>query len=247
MAYSERYPYVPTFKKKTTKSRKSTERKTSVRSQVMKVVKSMAEEKYFLTDFQALPVNTINDTTTETRYCYRCITLIPQGITDQERLGDSLYLRRIYIRLDLQSPTAATGANQFNFYRVMIVQDHDMDNVPNTAPGGVIATFPPNDFLLAGPSGSVDVVSHYNHDRRKTYTILYDKTYTMVSTAGNPIPLKSHTIVVSKGFRKKLQYVNASTSQHQNAITMLVLGSNAYSATENPLVYAQAKVTFTDS
>lgn len=206
-----------------------------------------SEEKYGTFTFTGIALNILNDVSATGRYMYRSLSNIAQGVTDTTRAGDGLTIKNLYLRINVLSNASATGADQFTFIRTIVFQWMPTTDIDNSTVG-LVANVPPIYLLLAGTSTVPCPDSQYNHDRKRDYRIMYDKTETMSYSAGNSIPMRSNTIVIpgSKFARRKIQYNSGSTTNQGGGVCLLMLSYNNYNAL-NPLVYCQTKLTFTDS
>lgn len=132
------------------------------------------------------------------------LTLVPQGDLDVERTGDRIKTMSFLCRMTLQK--TAVGSDPSVSVRIMFVIWK-----PNDVP--VIA-----DILNAGPSGSQDPLSEYNHDTKQQYTILYDKRFTLIP--GTDVLRRN--ITIKRKYAKFIQFVNASTvgTNHLYLVTL---------------------------
>lgn len=163
---------------------------------------------------------------------------ISQGVTDSERDGDRVMLRKIYLRWN------ATGGDTYNFLRFIVFQWKPDNSVGPTA----------TDILLNGSSGFVDFTSQYNHDKRALFKIMYDKVIMTVGdgsqTALTAYPYQSNFLHYNKKTlivpNKQLQYDAASATQGQNQIYVLTVSDSAV-ALPHPTISYTMKILFTDS
>jgi len=135
------------------------------------------------------------------------ILVVGQGDSDSSRDGDSLkWFGNIDLALQVVNGQGATG-DIYNNVRVVIFQWH-----PNSVPTSA-------NIFLFGVTAAVDVYSHYNHDQRSQYKILFDKVFT---TCGNANAATTpNTNFVTTGVRKftvslaraakTVQYVGGTT------------------------------------
>lgn len=160
-----------------------------------------------------------------------CLSIITQGDSDEERIGDQLYLRSIQIMWN------AEIADTFNYLRLIIFQWFpqvtDTQNSPPT-----IA----NNILFAGTSAQENYNMPYYHDSRYLFRILYDKTVT-VSTDFPCTKRFVHTI--TKGFKRKLQYFASSSTNGMNQIFVLKISDST--AASHPEINSAFKLNFSDS
>jgi len=166
---------------------------------------------------------------------------VPQATTsstDVVRIGDAIKLKS---SLDFRY-TVFVG-DTTNLVRVMIIQW----KAQSTA-----APFPTAaDILLAGPSGAVDVHSHYSHDERFNIGFLYDKVHSMVGDAGaatTPYTTSSQ-ITVNKRISlrraaKNVQYRGGGGQGINRLFLLYVSDSNAVA---HPTIVYATKMKFTDA
>lgn len=155
-----------------------------------------------------------------------------QGDTDQTRDGDRLYAKKLYVRMSL---TVATG-DVTNLVRIIWFQWF-----PSTT------TLAPtvSDILLLGPSGAADVYSHYSHDRRQMFSILYDKVFTLSGSATivTTSSQKRMTYILHPK-RKQMQFDNGASTGTNHIWLMTISDSSAVS---HPQIVSAQKFMFTDS
>lgn len=161
------------------------------------------------------------------------ITTIPQGDTDITRDGDRLYLKKIYMRGELMANT-----DTYNFVRLILFQWK-----PTVSPATV------SEILLDGPSGSPDTLSHYSHDHRQNYRILYDKVMKVIgpaSAAATP-----NTAATVRNFAgviypklHQLQYLGGTTNGTSQVYMLIISDSNVV---PHPTLNLNFKMMFTDS
>lgn len=163
------------------------------------------------------------------------LTLIPQATvnaTDSVREGDRVYLKKLYIR-----GTWFTG-DTTQICRLIFFQWK-----PNSAAS-------PGNILTNGPSGTIDVNSHYVHDNRQMYKILWDKTFLLEgngSAATAPVTTgtqKRFQLILNRGLLRQLQFAQGTTVS-SNAVYFLSISDSA--AVTHPTLNMMTRVMFTDS
>lgn len=127
------------------------------------------------------------------------LSVIPQGDTDTSRDGDRLYLESMHVKGSI------TIADTVNLFRLIFFQWK-----PTSTP--LISN-----ILLNGPSGGIDVYSHYNHDTRQEFKILFDRLYHQEgnsSAAVAPYTPTSQIIVNFMRYKmnRQLQYQGGGTT-----------------------------------
>jgi len=194
------------------------------KTQVKRLIGTRQETKFFSSTLASASVSSA-----ATLYD---VTNPGQGDTDQTRDGDRLYAKKLYVRMSL---TVATG-DVTNLVRIIWFQWF-----PTTT------SFSPSvtDILLVGPSGAADVYSHYSHDRRQMFAILYDKVFTLSGSATivTTSSQKRMTYILHPK-RKQLQFDNGGTTG-TNHIWMLTISDS--SAVSHPQIVSAQKFMFTDA
>lgn len=202
--------------------------------EVKKIIQRQGELKFFLGASAGFIPVAVGTTLTGNPFD------IPQGQTDSTRIGDALtWCGHIDLRLHVINGQGAT-ADKHNTVRVVIFQWF-----ANQQPF-------PADLFLAGPSGTSDVLSCYNHDRRHEYAVLFDKSFKTVGngnvvgtpfTQGATSGCQYFKIPLTKA-RKNVQYVTAGLTG-TNRIYLYFVSDNVL-ATAPTLAYT-TKIVFRDS
>lgn len=192
---------------------------------VNRIIRANQELKYFDQIYVAASLNYVPQ--------IHQISAVPQGNTDITRNGDRLKMYKVYFRGDVTN----FSADPYNRIRLIMFQWF-----PATLPTS-------GSILLPGLSGVVDWASHYAHDTRQEYRILYDRTYKMVGNASAATtPNTVASVVQFKGIvrvpRKQLQY-QAGTTVGTNQVYLMVFSDST--AIPNPGFNICYKCTFTDS
>lgn len=140
---------------------------------------------------------------------------VSQGTTDLTRIGDVITNKYLDIRGSL-SPGDST-----NFFRIVVY----------FVKNGTDATLP---FETDGSVQSV--VSHYSHDYRKRYRILWDKTFTL-SQAG-----KNAAVYFKKRIQLRnveTQFASAGTTSVQNCLMMATVSDSGAASHVQPYIHAR--------
>jgi len=208
------------------KGRRLRGRKLNVRQkvQVKRILGVQRELKYLDTGTNDYPIST-------TPVIFQLCS-VAQGDTDTTRDGDRIYLKKMYIRglLDVSDET--------NIVRLIFFQWK-----PNSA---ATAT----NILAPGPSGSIDVNSHYQHDNRQMYKILWDKTMliagpgTTPETPITPINQKRFQLILNRGLNRQMQF-SAGTTTSTNQIYYIAVSDSSVIA--HPTLTMMTRLMFTDS
>lgn len=216
---------------------------------VEKKIKRDGELKYHDTVAPSYVVNRVN--TTDSWYSYYCLTNIPQGFTDTTRSGDNIDLTSGTVRLAIQQSTASS-ANDSLMLRIVIFQYHPVVDgtylAPPGPPFGMNGALPLNLIFQPGVSGNIDFSSNYNVDRKSQYHVLYDKVTKLVKyTTSVPGVINLKINLRMKKARKKVAYINGSTTQAAEHLFLLVM-SNSNDSIANPAgMYAVTRLRFMDS
>lgn len=208
--------------------------------QVKRIVNVSQETKFLDT-----PILTTAISTTPT---ISDLSIVPQGQTDNTRGGDRIkwYNQALLRYTFLGAESAIVLANDiYNQVRLIIFQFH---------PSAVAGTTPvASQILLPGPTTFIDIHSHYSHDGKQDFTILYDKTFTMVNNfkdtaAGYTTYMANHVKYVNlrlnlKRARKQVQYVGAGINGTNKIYEMVISDSGA---TPFPSFTRQARLYYKD-
>lgn len=148
---------------------------------------------------------------------------VAQGVTDQDRIGDSIdWCGTTELRIQVVNGQGAT-ADTYNNVRLIVFQWH-----PNSVPVAA-------NLLLNGPSGAPDIYSALNHDNRQQYLVLFDKTWKTVGPSNNTLVQGPNTNATTTGIMhyrislkratKHVQYVAGSLTATNRLWTMFVSDS----------------------
>lgn len=212
--YRRRTPYRPRGKKLN---------KREVR-QVKTIVTRNIEKKYHNVTQAQLGVST-------TPYVAQ-LTSVPQGDTDNDRVGDRLKWEKGYLRLFV------LGGDTYNYLRFIIFQwKPNASTVPTAA-----------DILLVGAGGAVDYTSQYNHDNRQLFKIMFDQTFKTVGDGSTDTPLqdssRQHLKRILRIPNKFAQYTAGHTTNGTNQLFMIAISDS--SATTHPSIFFTFKIMYRD-
>lgn len=207
-----------TRKTKTVRYRRSSNRKTpyTVKRYVKKQLSKIVEYKHLLANVSMNPPN--NGTVIG-------VINIPQGVSDQERIGDKITVKSIRLKYSLAIGDAT------NYVRFIIFQ-WKQNTVYTSAP-----TVP---SILA--SVTPTIYSQYNWDNRSNFQILYDRTHTLLSNRPNVFVTRRINI---KYLAKQLQFVGGSATVGSNMIYCLAISDS--SAVPNPGILASFDIVYVDA
>lgn len=171
------------------------------------------------------------------------LLIIAQGDGDQQRDGDRIMWCGTF---ELKLAFINSNADLFNSHRVIVFQWH-----PNDATAPISTS-----VLLSGVSGAPDYTSHYSHDQRQLYTILFDKTFVTVgpipgSAAITPTTSESVTglhfyKLSTRNLQKQVQYAGGSTNG-TNQIYIITMNDTVSAAGARPQVLFTFKGFYRDS
>lgn len=204
------------------------------KAQVKRLVDSESELKYIA--FSSGAATSVTSTMNISNSPFA----VPQGVTDSERVGDSLkYCGTLEFRYQCVCAQGATG-DVYDNIRIVIFQWH-----PNSTP---IAS----SVFLTGPSGSVDIFSTYSHDNRQLFRVLYDKTHCMVGQVNAAITPATeavstgviHAFIPMKPAQKHTQFAGGGATGTNLIYIALVSDS---SAATHPTITYQSKLFFRDA
>lgn len=155
------------------------------------------------------------------------VSLIAQGNLDSQRQGDEIYVRDIELRLRVEQ---LAGGALSNAVRLVLVQYYQDDVTPPT--GGSVMNI---------ASGALAYISHYSHDLRRQYKILYDETFYLSSTG----PTNTGRVVITKPGRAKVRFDAAG--QSGDGQIYLYHCSDQTSGASTPTFDYNCRVNFTDA
>jgi len=165
------------FARRNTKRLKRTRKRNTLNSRIHKVLQNASELKFFEVQVPITPIAIAG-----------CVSLsnVPQGVTDQTRVGDSLQPTSIKIRFILDFAPYVPG--DASLVRFVLFQWRADDNL-------TVPTV--NNVFLTG--AALDNVA-YNlvHDQRNQIKVLFDRTYTLSSEGSNA------TKIISINYRKHM-------------------------------------------
>lgn len=167
-----RAPRVGLVKLKGFRTRKLNKRQ---KGQVKRIVNFGRELKFTVKNLSYTDIST-------TPVIYDLMENLTQGQTDTTRIGDRVTLgSNMEVRLSVIGPESLTGLvnDIYNHVRIIIFQ-YKIPAVSGTNPVA-------SDILLTGPSAAIDIWSHYNHDKRSEFTILYDSTYGLINNQNSAV------------------------------------------------------------
>jgi hypothetical protein len=189
------------------------------KAQVRQMVR--ASERVVELNYFALVDNTYGSISYNGTDFNQCISQIPQGVTDSERVGDEAILTSIEFRLGIKVSTTTPV-----FLRVICFQWHPT-SVPSYA-----------SILLDQHNTSFAPLTQYQHDTKQMYTILSDD---LVSLSTVWTPVQQVYRVITRGFRKTIQYQAGSSSTATNMVYVMAV-SDVSSA--GPQVVFGSKILF---
>lgn len=159
------------------------------------------------------------------------IANITQGITDAQRIGDTIKWKGIKIRL-FPHNISTTLTNQYARFIIFQWHNSDVTTTPTVA-----------DILNLGVGGVQNYTSQYNWDTRHLYNIMYDRTFSLAKgDTDSANQYVSLPYLVPKW--KQVQY-SATTVFGTNQLYFIVCGSGA--GTDTAQLFFTAMVTYTDA
>lgn len=216
------------------------------RKVVTKIVKSITARTSELKYRDTLIPLTFIDGKTTNPLVYFASTIVDQGDTDSDRIGDQLTLTSCTARFFIElNKAAATGNESVNF-RMICFQWHPVTDV---TVGTIGATLPLSLVLLNGSDGTtITPDSQYNIDRRSQFTILVDRTLTIFNYSNVASTHRSFVIRVPlKKAQKKVQYVNADDTVGSNHLIWVVISQNLSSLASPPTFSGTTRIRYRDS
>lgn len=197
------------------------------RQQVKGLIKGVQELKYFSANSSLAAISSAP-------VIQGAFFDIPQGDTDQSRDGDRFqWCGSVDLRFQLMI------ADTTNLFRICLFQWH-----PSSVPTA-------GDLMLNGPSGAIDVFSHYSHDNRQQFKVLWDKTYTLIGNATtSSVPNTTKTTIFArkqislKRATKNAQMAGGTTAGTNKLYLYFISDSTLVN---HPTITLSTKVFFRDS
>lgn len=185
------------------------------RAEANKVLHRVQEVKRF---------NVLADTTASTTPVLARITGIAQGDQDNQRDGDTLYLKSLCVRFNF------VVADTTNFIRVIVFQWHQHDNA-----------YPPDaNAIFQNPS--FPTLTTLTYDLRASRTVLYDRVFTV--DASNRQAIATNDIWIKNIPKRKLQFTAATTNGENH---LYIAYASDSGAANHPGIRYYTMVRFTDS
>jgi len=146
--------------------------------------------------------------------------IITQGDTDSDRIGDKLLMRNLSIR------GYASYGDTVNVMRVILFQ-WKLSNA------SVTPTI--TDILQTAHR-----FSHYNHDKKAQYSILYDQTFNLDDS-------NRRQILIKKSIRPKIKKLQLEGAGVNGINHIFLLGISDSGGVPNPAVQLDFRLTFKDA
>jgi hypothetical protein len=191
---------------------------SEVRQLVKQTLNSQAEKKFYFNEFTLSPDTSGN--------VFADISAIPQGITDNSRIGDTVNLKRLDIRIGM------VLGDTTNVIRIVVFQWH-ADTVND--PPSLTAGLPLNSI-----GGIPFLYKQNNVDEGPKYTIMHDETFNL-NSAG---VANAQMVVALKIPRPRMGFAAATTIRPTGSIWMLTLSDS--SAAPHPLLNCATRIWYTD-
>lgn len=208
--------------------RKSKPLTPAQQQEVVKIVRRGARRKGELKFFNS----DINGTAITTTATITQISPIPQGVSDTDRVGDSLDYVSLEVRytVNVGDPT--------NIVRVLFYQWFPSATTP------IIA-----DFLLPGSGGTTQQFDSLDsHDYRTQFHKIHDNLIVCCGNGTANFPITTNSIQSFRfkvsNFRKKVQFVGGTTSG-DNQLYIVYLCDSAI--LPNPSIRMTCKILYTDA
>lgn len=162
-----------------------------------------------------------------------------QGVADNQRVGDSIKLKMLTIRITFFNNYGMT-ANPANLGRLIIFQYKQSNTVS--------APLLSNMFITGSGSGEVNVYSSQNRDNAHIYTILYDRPFFTAGSGGSSATesYQRHMVIkVPLKFAKKQINFLAGGVNATDQIYLCVLGEQG-TVGSNPFCTYDWMIRYTD-
>jgi len=175
------------------------------------------------------------------------VTQSTVAASDTTRIGDEVEISRLKVKLAIQANDSAVAGVLGGINRVIIFQykadtPFSVTNRPTLAEIGRILA--PGPTTLAG--NEFNSLSHFNHDNRGLFNILYDKSFRQMDAThyGDSTIITRSFDVNLKRARKKINYVAGESNEGQYHIYILAVG---WYNTEDARLTYNARMYFKDS
>lgn len=176
--------------------------------QLYKMVKFGKEKKYVDQQLQT------SISTTWAQILPRDLTYIPEGTTDNDRIGNKVKIYRYQIKC------VVTSADLTNIYRILVIR---FGHCPTAALGiqNVL-----EDYNNTSP---FQILGFFKRNAPSKYQILYDSgvqklagNYQVATSPAGPITQRSHNIVLKNPKGWLCQYADANANSITNGFTYVV-------------------------
>lgn len=178
--------------------KKSTAIVPRIKKYVKRQINRNIETKYVVNQFNPAYVDVFGH--------FYTLNTIQQGLTDGERIGDSINFKRCFFKYTI----VRAATESYNFVRVIIFQYKQNNTVA-----------PSTTTILNGSNPTY--LSQYNYDNRFNYAILYDKIHS-VNNDRPAITVRSRTF--NKWAKKKIQFANGTSTQGTNHMYVFVISDS---------------------
>lgn len=221
--------------KKTKTFKKKNDLTNKVKKVVNRQIAKITELKFFDTKMSSKRVQRGSNPQAVT-----CLTLVAQGLLDENRVGDKLTLTSLNMRITVQLSQQTTAISLYSVHRIIILQYHPQYDCSVAIP----LTY----FMFPSDTGQEYTRGQYTIDRKKDFSIIYDKTFSFYdSNAGGSMANKFHGYNISlKRAQKDVQYDAASASTMRNSLWCYVLGPDDNAVT-NPVTFGTWRIRFRDA
>lgn len=192
----------------------------AVKAIVKAAIAPIMEKKHFDTAFTSYGMDNSFSQFTD-------LSMIPQGVLDTQRIGDTVYIESIQFKFIVQSP------DNWNYSRIQLIQWHEDTAFSN--PSMAIT-------LQSATTIPRDLVSPLQIDKNQKFTILYDKLFGQVAAAETQDI--SISLYKDKGFKRKLEFTNSSTTGMGHFFLLVSSNSNVV---PNPTLDGWVRIRYRDA
>ena len=185
-----------------------------IKKKIDRALNSRAENKIHIVDVSGSISTTV---------AFNQVSLVTQGQTDIQRIGDELYVKSLHWNW------AFVGNDATNRMRLLVFQWHGDSAINQPLAGDIFQS-----------NTTTGYFGQLRKDQKQMFTVLYDNfisthTYSMIRHA---------QVNMYKGFRKKIMYQAAGTAGTNHIYTCLVSDS---AGTGHPAIDSQFCVRYYDS
>lgn len=152
-----------------------------------------------------------------------------QGVGDTQRVGDVVNLKSIFLRFVL------SGVDATNIQRLQVIQW--MEDTTVATPNMSITL-----QHTSGATVAPEILSPLQIDKKYRYKVLWDKSFSHVFDSETRQQI--YEVFISKGFARKVEFTNASTSGLNKIYLLFISDSQAVA---HPTIEGYSRIRYSDA